>query len=80
MTKKEKKETGEGLAEIFCDGGSDKLIEHYNGFSDFLGDDAQEALNSNSDLGEEIEQYMNIALAKKFAKYAGGKFVMKGGK
>jgi hypothetical protein len=80
LNKKQIKETGECLAEVYCDGGTDALLEHYNGFSDFLGDDAQEALNTNSDLGEEIELQMNITLAKKFAKYAGGKFVVKGGK
>lgn len=79
MTKKEIKETGEALAEVFCDGGTEALLEHYNGFSNFLGDDAMEALSSNSDLGEDIEEQMHIALAKKFAKYAGGKFIPHGG-
>jgi len=77
MNKREIKDTGESLAEVFESGGADALLEHYNGFSDFLGDEATEALNTNSDLGEDIEFQMNIALAKKFAKYAGGKFVAK---
>jgi hypothetical protein len=80
MNKKQIKELGGCLAEVFENGGSDALIEHYNGFSDFLSDEAQEALNTNSDLGEEIEFQMNIALAKRYAKLAGGKFIPKGGK
>jgi len=79
MTKREIKDTGECLAEVFCDGGTDALLEHYNGFSDFLSDEAAEALNQNTELGEDIEEQMNIALAKKFAKYAGGKFIPHGG-
>jgi hypothetical protein len=80
MNKKQIKELGGCLAEVFESGGSDALIEHYNGFSDFLSDEAQEALNTNSDLGEEIEFQMNIFLAKRYAKLAGGKFIPKGGK
>jgi hypothetical protein len=75
MNKKQIKELGGCLAEVFESGGSDALMEHYNGFSDFLSDDAQEALNTNSELGEEIEFQMNIVLARRYAKLAGGRFV-----
>lgn len=77
MTKREIKDIGETLAECFNDGGSDTLIDIYNCGADWLPDEAGRALNENSELGEEIEQYMAIALAKKWAKYAGGKFVAK---
>lgn len=80
MTKKEIKEVGEQLAEVFSDGGSETIIEIYNCGADWLPNEAALALNENSELGEKIEDQMNIALAKKYAKFAGGKFVMKGGK
>lgn len=80
MTKKEKKEIGEILAEVRDEGGFEAIIEIYNCGADWLPHEAQVALNENSELGEEIEEYMALALAKKWAKYAGGKFIPKGGK
>lgn len=75
MTKREKKVIGGILAELFESGGSDALIEVYHCGADWLPEEAQHALLDNTELGEEIEEFMNIDLAKKFAKYAGGKFV-----
>ena len=77
MNKKEKKEIGGILATIYDDGGFEALIEHYNGFSDCLSKEAVEELNQNTEIGEELEDYMAIELAKKWAKLAGGKFVAK---
>lgn len=77
LTKKEKKEIGETLAELRDEGGFEAVIEVYNCGADWLPTEAQMALHENTEVGEEIEQYMSIALAKKWAKYAGGKFVTK---
>jgi len=79
MTKKEIKELGATLAECFNDGGSETLVEIYNGGADWLPYEAAMALHDNTDLGEDIEEQMNIALAKKYAKFAGGKFIPHGG-
>ena len=76
MNKREKKEVGGILANLFESGGSDLLMEHYQGYSDCIPQEAAEALRENTELGEELEDYMNIELAKSFAKFAGGKFVM----
>jgi len=80
MTKKEKKEWGGVLAEIFTNGGSELVIEHTHGFSDCIPLEVAKEINGNTEVGEEIEHYMNIELAKKFARFAGGKFIPKGGK
>jgi hypothetical protein len=77
MNKKEKKLYGGILATIFDQGGFEALIEHYNGYSDCLPKEAVEELHQNTPIGEEIEQYMHVELAKKYAKYAGGKFIAK---
>jgi hypothetical protein len=77
---KEKKEYGAALGELFTDGGSDTLMELYNGMTDIdWPKEVLHALNEADELGEEIESYMNIYLAKKFAKDAGGKFIPHGG-
>ncbi|MDH4291605.1 MAG: hypothetical protein OEV56_03230 [Dehalococcoidia bacterium] len=77
MTKSEKKQIAGILAEIFEDGGVEAIIEHYNGFSDCIPLEATQHLSANDEIGEEIEEYMYVLLAKKYAKFAGGKFVPK---
>ena len=82
ISKKQKKEIGECLAEIFGDAGSERLMEIYNGGHDIEDEyfiAGFKHCNENDEIGEEIELYMTIALAKKFAKYAGGKFIPHGG-
>lgn len=79
LSKKEKKETGELLGELFCDGGHELLMEHYHNSSECLDEPVAAELRENTVIGEEIEEFMAIYLAKKFAKLAGGKFIPHGG-
>jgi hypothetical protein len=80
VTKREKKIAGKALAEIYDYAGFEAIIEHSHGYSDYISKEAASALRENNEDGEEIENYMNIILAKNFAKFAGGKFVPKGKK
>jgi hypothetical protein len=45
ITKKQIVEAGSWAAEVFDDGGNDKLIEHYHGFSEVLPDEIVKELN-----------------------------------
>jgi len=71
ITKKQIVEAGSWAAEVFDDGGNDKLIEHYHGFSEVLPDEIVKELNQNTIIGEMIEFEMHVALAKKYARFAG---------
>lgn len=75
LTKREKKEIGEMLAECVDDAGFDQLVEIYNCGADWMPRAVQLALHTNTELGEEVEEFMWADLAKKYSKRAGGKFV-----
>ena len=71
ITKTQIAEAGRTIAEIFESGGTDALIECYHGFSDRLSDEIVEEIKLQTNIGVAIELEMNIALAKRAAKYAG---------
>ena len=80
LSKKVLKEFGKMLAYQNEEAGLDRYTDIANGsmlFDESESNECIEHISADDEIGEEIDRYMAIELARVWAKRAGGKFIKK---